>query len=286
MATKNNHQITLVTSFFDIGRGSLHSRKDLPDFLARTNDTYFEYFSNLAKLDNPIVIFTSQEHIEKIKEIRGNKPTKIIPFDIYKFNKTIHKIRNIQNNPDFISKVNPNCVKNIEYWNALYVLVTNLKTFFVYKAIKDGYIDTEFVSWFDFGYVRDISTLNNIKEWKYNFDKNHIHFFTIRKNYPLNDMNDIYNAIFNNIVFVIGCMVVSHKSNWRKFFKNIISCQKGLLRKNIIDDDQGIFLMSILKDKNNCKLHYLGKDNWFHFFKRHDETSKISLKDKIKDLFI
>ena len=80
--------------------------------------------------------------------------------------------------------------------------------------------------------------------------------------------------------------MVSHKENWRGFFKNIISCQKELLRSNIIDDDQGVFLMSILKDKNNSKLHYLGKDNWFHFFRRYDKTSKISLKEKIKDFFI
>ena len=114
-ASNNNDLITIVTAFFDIGRGNLQSKEELPDYMTRTNDTYFEYFSNLATLDNPMVIFSDNEHIERIKNIRGNKPTTIIPFNIKKFEKTLKRIQEIQNNEEFTSKVRPDLLKNIEY---------------------------------------------------------------------------------------------------------------------------------------------------------------------------
>ena len=164
MKEKYDSTITIVTAFFDIGRGNLQSKEELPDYMTRTNDTYFEYFSNLATLDNPMVIFSDNEHIEKIKKIRGNKPTQIIPFNVNKFEKTLLKIQEIQNSEEFVSKVRPDLLKNIEYWNHKYVLVTNLKSYLVNKAIKDKLVHTELVSWVDFGYVRDLDTLNNIKK--------------------------------------------------------------------------------------------------------------------------
>jgi len=66
MKEKYDSTITIVTAFFDIGRGNLQSKEELPDYMTRTNDTYFEYFSNLATLDNPMVIFSDNEHIEKM----------------------------------------------------------------------------------------------------------------------------------------------------------------------------------------------------------------------------
>ncbi len=284
--SSNNDLITIVTAFFDIGRGNLQSKEELPDYMTRTNDTYFEYFSNLATLDNPMVIFSDNKHIERIKNIRGNKPTTVIPFSIKKFEKTLKRIQEIQNSEEFISKVRPDLLKNIEYWNNKYVLVTNLKSYFVNKTIKDGLVQTDLVSWIDFGYVRSLETLNNIKKWEYHFSNDKIHFFTIRKNYPLNKLSDVYRAIFNNIVFVIGGAIVSHKKNWGSFFKENLSNQKFLLNNNIVDDDQGVFLMTTIREKDKFKFNYLGKDKWFHLFKKFDKTSKISLKEKIKDFFI
>ena len=286
MKEKYDSTITIVTAFFDIGRGNLQSKEELPDYMTRTNDTYFEYFSNLATLDNPMVIFSDNEHIERIKKIRGNKPTKIIPFNINKFDKILLRIKEIQNSKEFKSKARPDLLKNIEYWNHKYVLVTNLKSYLVNKAIKDKLVHTELVSWVDFGYVRDLDTLNNIKKWKYHFSDDKIHFFTIKNNHVLNKSSDVYHAIFNNIVFVIGGAIVSHKKNWNLFFKANLSSQKLLLKNNIVDDDQGVFLMTIIKEKDKFKFNYLGKDKWFHLFKKFDETAKVSLKERIKDFFL
>ena len=284
--SSNNDLITIVTAFFDIGRGNLQSKEELPDYMTRTNDTYFEYFSNLATLDNPMVIFSDNEHIERIKNIRGNKPTMIIPFNIKKFEKTLKRIQEIQNSEEFISKVRPDLLKNIEYWHPSYVLVNNLKSFFVYKAIRLGLVNTQFVSWVDFGHVRKMETLNHVKTWRYYFNPNKIHLFTIRRKYKINSKYDVYHAIFNNSTFIIGGVIVGTKENWKTFFKNILSTQNHLFRENMIDDDQGVYLLSLFNHKNLYELHYLGKERWFHLFKKFDKTSKISLKEKIKDFFI
>ncbi len=55
--------------------------------------------------------------------------------------------------------------------------------------------------------------------------------------------------------------------------------------ENIVDDDQGLYMMSIFKEPEFFKVNYLGKDNWFGLFKRYDETSKVSIFEKMKDIF-
>lgn len=286
MKEKYDSTITIVTAFFDIGRGNLQSKEELPAYMTRTNDTYFEYFSNLATLDNPMVIFSDEKHIERIKKIRGNKPTTIIPFNINKFDKTLKRIQGIQSSKGFLSKVRPDLLKNIEYWHPAYVLVNNLKPFLVYKAIKLGLINTQFVSWIDFGYIRNIETLNNVKTWRYQFNSNKIHLFTIKRKYKLISIDSVYYAIFNNIAFIIGGVIVGTKENWKIFFKNTLSTQRALFKENMMDDDQGVYLFSLFNNKNLYELHYLGKEKWFHLFKKFDETAKVSLKERIKDFFI
>ena len=88
--------ISIVTAFFDIGRGELSKDKGYPIFTHRTTETYFEYFSNLAKLENKMIIFTSEEYRDKILKIRKEKPTKIIVIDLKKkFRRQLKKIKDI-----------------------------------------------------------------------------------------------------------------------------------------------------------------------------------------------
>mgnify|MGYP003352720033 FL=1 len=75
------NNIDIVTAFFDIGRGDWTPDKGLPHYLVRTTDTYFERFRNLCKLDNNIIVYTSEDLVDKVKEIRGDKPIKIVPVD-------------------------------------------------------------------------------------------------------------------------------------------------------------------------------------------------------------
>lgn len=283
----NMSKITIVTAFFDIGRGEISTQDGLPAYLMRTTDTYFDYFANLAKLENDMVVFVAKHHVEKVLALRNGRPTQIIEFDFAnKLNYVKKLIHNVQTDAQFISKINPEQIKNIEYWSADYVLVTNLKVYFINKAIKQGVINTDMVAWIDFGYCRSPETLNGIKVWECGFDPNFIHAFTIHKNKKVESYDDVLKYIFNNDVYIIGGCLVATQNKWQEFLRLLFSNQKALLRNNIIDDDQGSFMMCLFQDPKLFKLNYLGKKQWFALFRKYDKTAKVSIIEKIKDSFI
>lgn len=280
-------KITIVTAFFDIGRGEISTQDGLPAYLMRTTDTYFDYFANLAKLENDMVVFVAKHHVEKVLALRNGRPTQIIEFDFAnKLNYVKKLIHNVQTDAQFISKINPEQIKNIEYWSADYVLVNNLKAYFVNKAIKQGVVNTDMVAWVDFGYCRAAETLNELRNWAYDFDPNFVHMFTIRKNRKIQHHDDVMKFIFNNEVYIIGGCIVASQHKWREFLKLLTKNQKSLLQNRIVDDDQGMYLMCLFQNRHLFKLNYLGKKQWFALFRKYDKTAKVSIIEKIKDYFI
>lgn len=53
--------ITIVTAYFDIGRSQWTSQNGFAPRIERTTDEYMSWFSNLAQLENDMVIFTSPD---------------------------------------------------------------------------------------------------------------------------------------------------------------------------------------------------------------------------------
>lgn len=282
---KDNQSITIVTAFFDIGRGNIPENQGYPSYMKRTNDTYFEYFSHLATLENDMVVFTQAEHRERILALRGDKKTTVVTIDLNIFKKYIDKIAKIQQDEDFKSKVSKDLLKNIEYWSPEYVLVNNLKSIFCHYACRKKLVSTDMVAWIDFGYIRDLETLNKVKKWEYDFDSKKIHLFSITKKISCNDMNDVYFAIFNNKPSIIGGVLVGSVKSWRGFYYKIRNTQRKLFLNNIIDDDQGVMLYTLYDNRDFFKVHYLGRDDWFSIFRKFDKTSKVSILEIVKDYF-
>lgn len=280
-----DNSVVVVTAFFDIGRGDWNKQKGHPDYLARTTDKYFEYFKNLAELENHLVIFTSLEHVDRIKSIRKEKPTDIIELDFFeKFQECRNQIKFIQQNDEFRKKVNADQLGNPEYWSENYVLLTNLKSYFITKAIKELDLTEKMIAWIDFGYCRDHKTLNGTKKLNFSLDSEKIHFFTIKKQFSLTEQN-VYNAILNNIPYIIGGVIIASKDKWIEFSKLIIFVQQKLLDEQIVDDDQGVFLLCLLQNPELFQLNYLGENQWFDVFKKYAKSSKMSFKQKIKNFF-
>ena len=275
---KEKTDITIVTAFFNIGRGKIEN--EVSKNLKRGTDVYLSYFSYLAELDNDMIIFTEEKYKEKIQKMRKNKKTKIITFDLNKkFSKIIKKIREIQENSEFRKRINPDEIHNLEYWLPEYVLINNMKSYLIKTAIIKKMIKTELVAWIDFGYIRNREILNNVKKWEYNFDKEKIHFFNIftkrKLNKKLKKKEDVYNFIFNNDTIIIGGVIVGATSKWNEFYKKLRRAQNDLLIENIVDDDQGVYIKTYFENKKMFKLNYLGKGEWFSLFKRYDKTSKM-----------
>jgi protein YibB len=265
------NNISIVTAFFDIGRGDWTPDKGLPHYLHRTTDTYFERFGHLAQLDNEMVVFTSEDLADKVYELRKDKitKTKVVTIDFPNtFQIEREMISEIQKNPNFQIMINPMQVRNPEYWSADYVLVNYLKSHLVNFAITNNFVDNDLVAWLDFGYCRNKETLNNVKEWKYPFDTNKIHFFNFReyKDLPIQDI------IANNIVHMFGAKIVAGKEMWPKLEELIYGAFKNLTDANMIDDDQTLMLLAYLYDKELFELHRIDENDPFIIFRNFNEN--------------
>ena len=56
-------EITLVTAYFNIGRGSWTG-------FSRDNNKYIRYFEHWARLKNKLIVYTTPDIADKVKEIR------------------------------------------------------------------------------------------------------------------------------------------------------------------------------------------------------------------------
>lgn len=274
--------ITIITAFFDIGRGNWSVENGYPSYLGRSTEKYFKYFSHLAQLKNNMVIFTSSDYVDKIREIRGSKPTTIIDISLdNKFSACKKLISEIQQSEKFKKNIDIEQLKNPEYWSAEYVLVNNLKSYFVKKAIKDGLVDTLLAAWVDFGYCRNLKTLNKIQTWDFSFSPEKVHFFSIKKSFEINQNNVSY-AIFNNQAFIIGGVIVAAPEKWLTFSSLVYQCQIDMLNQHIVDDDQGVYLAALLKQPELFEIHYLGEDQWFDVFKRYADQKQLVFLERMK----
>lgn len=272
-----NKPITIITAFFDIGRGNWNAKSGRSDRLERTADTYFKHFSRLAKLENKIIVFTSPDLKEKVLALRAGRPTHVITFDLYrKFNHTIKKIFSIQHSDSFKKLIKKEQLQNPEYWSPEYVLINNLKPYFVNKAIKLGLTDDELIAWVDFGYARKDKTLYGIAEWKHSFDRNKIHFFSIKDGLDLKNEKIVMEKVINNDTYIIGGVIIATQPKWIEFYNLVNQTQKTLIQSGVIDDDQGVFLICASKQPDLFKLNYLGYMEWFRVFRLFHKGSKIN----------
>lgn len=274
--------ITIVTAFFDIGRGKWNSENGHAQSFERTNSTYLKYFEKLATLENNMVVFTSPDFKDKVLALRKNKPTQVITLDLYKkFNFSLKRIAKIQNSDSFKKLIRPELWHCPEYWSPEYVLINNIKPFFIKKAIDLNLIDSELVAWVDFGYVRNNSMLYGITEWYHGFDKNKLHFFSIKNTLDLSNEKAVLETVLNNDPNIIGSAFVASKEKWPSFYSLIFKTQKDFISAGMIDDDQGIFLTCASKNPNLFQLNYLGKSNWTNVFKLFNKGSKYNFMTRL-----
>lgn len=278
-----NSSITIVTAFFDIGRGNWTSNKGFSPHLERTADTYIQYFENLSKLDNDMIIFTSSDLKPQIEKIREGKRTIVISIDINNKFKYINKrIKKIQNDSEFKDKLETRQLINPEYWSSDYVLVCNLKTYFVNKAIRLNLINSDMVAWVDFGYCRNSEVTAGLTQWNYPFNKEKVNFFTVKRGLKVKTISQAFEHMINNRSYIIGGAIVATQQKWKEFYNLVCYCQIKTLKNNIVDDDQGIFIMCYHFKPKLIKLNYLGKNRWFHLFKMFGKKDIITLSRRLK----
>jgi protein YibB len=244
--------ITIVTAFYDIGRGDWTPDKGLPHYLQRTTETYIERFSYLAQMENEMIVFSTADIIEKLKPLRGDRPTKFIDFDFKEhYAKLIEEVATLQRNENFQNMIHPSQRANPEYWNPHYVVVNFLKSVFVNLAIKNNFASNELVSWLDFGYCRSEDKIPASKKWSYDFDVNKMHLF----NYKEYDNKGIQDIISTNDVYILGAKIVGGKTAWPRFEAHMKASITLLGSNGLIDDDQTLMLIASVKEPELFELH-------------------------------
>jgi protein YibB len=252
-------KITLVTAFYDIGRGdwSTNVHKNggpLPHYLQRSVDKYIEHFTRMCEIDTEIIVYTSPDLAEKLSNISSN--VKVVAYDYENEQKELReKIQSIQSSPEFTRRINPYQVRNPEYWSKDYVGVTSLKAFYVHDAFEKRLITNNWAAWIDFGYCRDDEHIPKSKKWKYDFTPGKMHFFNYREPVLSRAMEQIQTAVLNNIVYIIGGVFVGEKEQWCMLKTHMQKSLNTLFENNLVDDDQGLLLMSYFRNPEKYELH-------------------------------
>ena len=162
-------EITLVTAFFDIGRGDLEDQK-------RSSNNYMEYFKFWARIQNRLIVFTTSDFAQQIREIRENfgrgKETIIVVEDnIWDIEADLYReMCRVEKSAHFKElRIRPGDISN----RADYDYITLIKFWCLKKAVEEKYTLSGYTVWIDFGFNHGGDTFSDPEDfdykWEYNF---------------------------------------------------------------------------------------------------------------------
>lgn len=276
-------ELTLITAYFDIGRGEFDGN------YARGNNKYIDYFKFWARMKNDVIIYTQPEFKDEILEIRegfGLKAkTKIVTIDnIYDLFPDMYKRMQEVENDNYYKKYR--YIKYSPDNMAKYDYIMFLKTWCMMDAVEKEYVNNDFIAWIDFGFNHGGETYSNEEDfdflWKYDFEDK-IYLQALKED----DNKPIFEIIQNGEVYIQGNPYMVPVHLMKEFYDLIYEAMWSLLDVGFIDDDQTLLLMAYRKNKKifNCKVY-----DWFMIFKecgashmrvKRRMINKLSLKDKI-----
>lgn len=233
-------EITLVTDFFDIGRGQ-DKNKDL----RRTAQRYFDEFKRWARIQNTLVVYTDSDSAEIIKGIRAEyglgEKTIIIQIDnLFELVPgLLPKLEKISHNKDFLNfRYLPEASSN----NPKYDYLWMMKYYFMNDAYERGLL-SENVVWMDFGFDHGGITYSDAEDynflWEYDF-KNKIHISCLHDPDLVIGMQSLQ---FQDDC-VMGCMYGVSRELVPIFWHLVEDAMNALLMLDCMDDDQQLVLMA------------------------------------------
>lgn len=248
--------LTIVTSLIDIGRGDWNTKH------RRSIEEYISNFSNVCKLENNMVIWTTSELEPKIRELRkGRENTtdiQIISIQDCRLYSRKQEIGEIMARNRTRVYYHENACDAPEFTSTEYVIVVNNKVDFMERTAK-LYPLTKYLVWVDAGYscgtydmidksvrIPDSSYQNSIyicKLWEYWFNRDPLEF---QNQWPLDVVDGGFVCISQEMIM--------------GFAKEYYTLVDQLLDKGIVDDDQFFMTMLYVKQPD---LFSLEPGKWF-----------------------
>lgn len=277
--------ITIVSAFFDIGRG------EYSDF-QRSSEKYINWFKRWARIKNKLVVYLQDEIIiDKVKKIREEygllDQTIVVKVDdVNKIEPNIlRKWEAVETNQEFIDyrdlKKNPENKAKYNYINLI-------KSYFM-KDVAEKYASNGYVVWIDFGFEHGGEVYEDENDygflWKYDFgDKINLFYINEITNTPIFKMVKTLGPDC-----ILGSLLVTPASLAESFWKANLESANILADVGLMDDDQLIYLMSY---RRYPELFKVNKSDWFmaihdcggsHFKVKEKEVVKYPFLRKVKN---
>ena len=259
MTLNETKDIIFTTAFKDINRSNWNC-------FIRTNQTYINYFYNLADNINYNLVVYVENSIKEIMLNQHSFNNNIIFMDIDSinsfFNKYLENDTKIIQSDIYKSKIPFNRKHNPEHVYAEYNLINHSKINFVNNT-KKLFGDYKYYSWIDFGIMN--ANINNIpKDINISLLEEKIiyHCTDIIPNERISEdemlkSNSIY---FLGSAFIVHTKLVEH---FEKIWENkIIEWQE----KYVTDDDQNLIVQ--LYFDNPEIFQKIENTEWFGFFRK------------------
>lgn len=249
------NEITIVTAFFDIGRGNFST-------LSRSNDKYFEYFKFWARVRNQLIIYTTSDFAKEILGIRAtfgleDKTKVIIVEEPFKLEEDLFlRMNEVSSDVEFKNnRFFPNALSN----DAAYDYVMLLKYWCLNDSVQNNYA-SGMLAWVDFGMNHGGKCYSNPEEfdflWKTDFAFDKIHLFALKNPDTINSLD----LMHSQSDCITGYLLLVPDSQCKELWDRTKDAMHALLMLDCIDDDQMLLFMVYKRISSFFEVHIC---DWF-----------------------
>jgi protein YibB len=253
--------LTVTTAFFDLGRETWTGYK-------RSVEDYLNYSKNMLSLDCNMVIYTQENFYQHFKETRmkidpelSKTRIVILPLEQIPYYEYLEKITNLMNDDFFIHNIknrHPDQLRP-EANYPIYNIVQFAKSKFVSKTIQSNPFNTDYHCWMDAGIYHSgfpeefrgkkfpSKNQDTLKDGK-------IHQFY--RVFPKE--KDIHKVSYYSElddVRIVGAWFGGHKNALETYSNIINKVVDDSIKEKVISDDQNIYTISYLENKDLFTLH-------------------------------
>lgn len=272
---KKQDNLTIITAFFDIGRGDMKYDNCEPRSFGR----YFSYFDGWARVRNNMIVYTQKGLGAKVLEIRkkfglGDK-TKVIEIDnIFAIEpELLARMEKVEKDRGFLDfRFFSSEVSNTAKYN--YVML--MKYYFL-KNTSEKYIKDGVLTWIDFGFNHGGECYSKPEEFDFELKNklasDKVTLFAL----PGKDVERInpVRSLQYQSEHIHGAPIVCPAAKSIALYKECVDAMNTLLRIGCIDDDQQLLLMAV---RNNPDLFEVKTSFWFMPIKDYLGGDHLSVK--------
>ena len=268
------NKLTIITAFFDIGRGDMSYDNCEP----RSFERYLGYFKGWARVKNDMIIYAQKGLGEKIMNVRRKfgleDKTKIVEIDnVYALEPgLVERMKKVENDEAFLNfRFFSSEISNTAEYN--YVML--MKYYFLRDAAAKYAKDDDLV-WIDFGFNHGGKCYSNPEEFDFELKPSckisKVQLFALPGK-KIENISPIRSLQYQS-EHIEGAPIVCPARLSSELYSECVAAMDALIRIGCIDDDQQLLLMSW---RNNPELFEIKASYWFMPIKEYLGGAHLSI---------